>query len=112
MKGQDLGMLEVEELEERWARRTLSSDCFPFSLGDRARARWKAASNRSASETASAARSLAAKTREASTNVGSLSSVRACCGVLETMRLAVHSSRDGASKFASIGCRNVRCQCV
>ena len=55
---------------------------------------------------------LPARTRAASTNVGSLSSVSACCGVLATVRAAVHSSRDGASKLASIGCRNVRCQCV
>ena len=48
----------------------------------------------------------------ASTKVGSLSSVSACCGVFETVRVAVHSSREGASKLASIGCRNVRCQCT
>ena len=32
--------------------------------------------------------------------------------VLETVRMAVHSSREGASKFASIGWRKVRCQWV
>ena len=30
----------------------------------------------------------------------------------EMMRDAVHSSREGASKLAIIGCKNVRCQCV
>ena len=36
-----------------------------------------------------------ASTRAASTKVGSLSSVRACWGVLATVRAAVHSSRGG-----------------
>jgi len=53
-----------------------------------------------------------AKTRAASTNVGSFSRTSACIGVLETMRLAVHSSRVGASNAARLGCRNVRCQKV
>ena len=52
-----------------------------------------------------------ASTLAASTKLGSFSSVRACCGVLLITRTAVQSSRDGASKFASIGCKNVRCQC-
>ncbi len=42
---------------------------------------------------------------------GSFNSVSACCGVFAITRQAVHSSLEGASKFASIGCRNIRCQC-
>src|SRR5438132_1655777 len=44
-----------------------------------------------------------AKAREASTNVGSFSSVKACWGVLETVRVQMESSRLGASKLASMG---------
>ena len=39
-------------------------------------------------------------------------STSAACGVFDTGRSAVHSSRLGASKASRLGCRNVRCQCV
>src|SRR5262249_33905582 len=53
-----------------------------------------------------------AKTRAASTKIGSFSKSSACSGVLEVARLTAHSSRVGASKFNRLGCRYVRCQVV
>ena len=53
-----------------------------------------------------------AKARAASTYVGSFSRTRACCGMFERLRSAVHSSRLGASKASRLGCRKDRCHHV
>ena len=57
-------------------------------------------------------RILCPKARDASTKIGSFSRSSACKGVFEFTRLTLASSREGASKFCNVGCRNVRCQKV
>jgi hypothetical protein len=53
-----------------------------------------------------------AKTRAASTKVGSLRRTSDWSGVFDVVRLTVHSSREAASNVVRLGWRKVRCQKV
>src|SRR5204863_2138238 len=80
--------------------------------GGRFSARSKIQSSSRSKRRPAPASAFCAKTRAASTKIGSLSRSSACSGVFDVLRLTVHSSRVGASKFKRLGCRNVRCQAV
>ena len=99
-------------LAESTLRASPASSSFHPSLGLRCSDCCQAHAIRSSVVPWHSLRMRAAKTRAASTYVGSFSSTSACCGMFERVRSAVHASRLEASNASSDGWGNVRCRQV